>query len=99
MLPDGNFSDLDSSGSSSTSIEDSTGGASVISQDTNSLLLQEMKSLSSKRNLMEKRLATTENQLQASTSAHQQHGKGVKIKRYLQYLNPRPLRRIHRMQS
>ena len=80
-MPEEKFSDLDSSVSISTSIEDNTGGASGKSQDTNSLLLQEMKSLSSKMNLMEKRLATTEKQLQASTSTYQQHGKSTKVKR------------------
>ena len=80
-MPEEKFSGLDSSVSSSTSMEDNTGGASGRSQDTNSLLLQEMKSLSSKMNLMEKRLATTEKQLQASTSTYQQQGKSTKVKR------------------
>ena len=81
MMADEKFSDLDSSVSSSTSSEDNAGGASVKSQDTNSLLLQEMKNLSSKMNLMEKCLSMTEKQLQASTSAYQEQGKGAKIKR------------------
>ena len=78
MVPEEKFSDLDSSLSSSTSTDYSTCGASAKSQDTNSLLLQEMKSLSSKMNLMEKRLATTEKQLKASTSAYQQNGRSEK---------------------
>ena len=81
MMAEEKFSDLDSSVSSSTSSEDSVGGATGNSQDTNTLLLQEMKNLSSKMTLMEKRLATTEKQLQASTSTYHQQGKGAKIKR------------------
>ena len=81
MVPEEKFSDLDSSVSSVTSTDDSTCGASGKSQDTNSLLLQEMKSLSSKMNLMEKRLATTEKQLKASTSAYQQDGKSERTKK------------------
>ena len=99
-MPEEQFSDLDSSVSSSTSIEDNTGGASGRSQDTNSLLLQEMKSLSSKMNLMEKRLATTEKQLQVplqpiNNMARVQKSRG----KYLQYLNPRLRKRIHQMLS
>ena len=80
MMAEEKFSDLDSSVSSSTSSEDNVGGATGNSQDTNTLLLQEMKNLSSKMTIMEKRLATTEKQLQASTSTYHQQGKGAKIK-------------------
>ena len=101
MVPEEKFSDLDSSVSSSTSTDDSTCGASGKSQDTNSLLLQEMKSLNSKMNLMEKRLATTEKQLKASTSAYGNRMAEVKKvrKKYLLYLNPRRLKRTHQMLS
>ena len=75
------FSDLDTSVSSSASMEAAANTSIVSTQDTNTLLLQEMKSLSSKMNLMEKRLATTEKQLQASTSATGQHDKGKEIKK------------------
>ena len=75
------LSDLDTSASSSKSEEAAATASGVSTQDTNFLLLQEMKSLNSKMNLMEKRLATTEQQLQASTAAGYSHGKGKKMKK------------------
>ena len=74
-------SDLDTSVSSSASMEAAANTSNVGTEDTNTLLLQEMQSLSLKTNLMEKHFATTEKQLQASTSATGEHGKGKKIKK------------------
>ena len=84
VIHDTDLSDLDTSSSSlavSTVVTENTPSASI--QDMNVLLLQEMKSLSPKKKSMKKALATTEKQLQASSSTNEQYdkGKGKKIKK------------------
>ena len=81
---DTDLSDLDTSTSSlPVSTVAANNSPSTSTQDVNLLLLQEMKNMSAKMNLMEKRLATTEKQLQTSIPSKEQSdkGKGKKIKK------------------
>ena len=76
------YSDLDTSVSSiADSTEVAETSSSVGTQDVNMLLLQEMKSLSSKMTVMEKRLEMTEKQLQTTTTMKVPQDKGKKIRR------------------